>query len=117
MAIASWLQMVIDCPDGKALAAFYHGLLGYEFLPEDASFLKNPNGPDIWFQEIQGYQSPTWPTQERGQQLHFDLKITDLDSAIREAIALGATDVPNQTTDDEFHVMLDPAGHPFCLCP
>lgn len=115
MAIATWNTLVIDCPDRTALAGFYHALLGYELVPEHA-LLKNPHGPDIWFQEVEEYQPPTWPTQERGQQVHFDLFVTDLESAIRDAIAIGATDIPDQPTDQDFHVMLDPAGHPFCLC-
>lgn len=114
MAVARWDTVAIDCPDATALAEFYHQLLGYELVQEHAS-LKNPDGPDIWFQEVEGYRPPTWPTQERGQQIHFDLVVPDLETGIREAIAIGATDIPDQTTDS-FHVMLDPAGHPFCLC-
>ena len=114
MAIATWNQVTIDCPDSSALAEFYSALLGYELVAEHA-YLKNPGGPDIWFQPVEGYQPPTWPTQERGQQIHFELFVPEIEPAIREATAIGATDIPDQTTDD-FHVMLDPAGHPFCLC-
>lgn len=114
MKVARWKQVTIDCPDAATLEAFYGALLGFEFA-RDPTYLRNPHGPDIWFQEVEGYEPPTWPSQERGQQVHFDLFVNDLGSAIREALAIGATDIPDQTTAS-FHVMLDPAGHPFCLC-
>ena len=39
----------------------------------------------------------------------------DLDSAVADAIALGASLAPVQPNDN-VRVLLDPAGHPFCLC-
>lgn len=61
------------------------------------------------------YLSPTWPTQERGQQMHIDYLVDDLDKAVAQAEALGAT-VVDREPGRYFVVMLDPAGHPFCLC-
>jgi len=69
------------------------------------------------FQQADGYVPPVWPPAE-GQQrtmMHFDFQVGDLAVAVEDAVALGATladDQPQQNV----RVMLDPAGHPFCLC-
>lgn len=46
---------------------------------------------------------------------HFDFQVGDLDEAVAEALALGATLASDQP-QDTVRVLLDPAGHPFCLC-
>ena len=46
--------------------------------------------------------------------LHLDLKVAALEAAVAEAVQLGATQAHYQPQDD-VRVMLDPAGHPFCL--
>ena len=45
------------------------------------------------FQEAAGYQAPTWPPVEGEQRpmMHFDFQVGDLDSAVADAVALGAT--------------------------
>jgi hypothetical protein len=47
--------------------------------------------------------------------MHFDFQVGDLDSAVEDALALGATMAPAQPNEN-VRVLLDPAGHPFCLC-
>jgi hypothetical protein len=47
--------------------------------------------------------------------MHFDFQVGDLDSAVADAVALGAT-VAGHQPQDHVRVLLDPAGHPFCLC-
>lgn len=39
----------------------------------------------------------------------------DLDKAVQYAIDCGAAMADKQFSDD-WRVMIDPAGHPFCLC-
>jgi Glyoxalase-like domain len=46
--------------------------------------------------------------------MHLDIGVTDLEAAVHGAIALGAELHVHQPRDEE-RVMLDPAGHPFCL--
>jgi hypothetical protein len=48
--------------------------------------------------------------------VHLDLAVSDLDAAEAEAIRLGARRAGEQPHPTRWRVMLDPAGHPFCLC-
>lgn len=70
-------------------------------------------------QTSQGYVPPTWPNEPGRQQmqLHLDIEVDNLDEAVGAAVALGATQAAYQPQHD-VRVLLDPAGHPFCLyCP
>jgi glyoxalase superfamily protein len=62
------------------------------------------------------YRPPTWPDSEVAKQIHLDLAVDDLDAAEAEATRLGARRAETQPTPNKWRVMLDPAGHPFCLC-
>jgi predicted enzyme related to lactoylglutathione lyase len=108
----------IDCPDHRALAAFYANLLDGSSLGEaDDEYvaIRTATGVVLGFQRVDGYQAPTWPTQERGQQLHMDLAVDDLDAARAHARSCGATIAFEPPGNARHVVMLDPAGHPFCL--
>lgn len=117
MAIARFPVTVIDCPDPAALAAFYAALLGWQADPPEADWadIRSAGGQRLSFQQAAGYTPPEWPGQERPQQMHLDVEVDDLDAAEAAAAALGATRAADQP-GTSFRVMLDPAGHPFCLC-
>lgn len=116
MANIQFESVVIDCPDDTALERFYHDLTGMEIedLPEDVFPTISAHGVSLAFQQVDGYQPPTWPTQERGQQIHLDFVTDDVPAAVAYAESIGAIRAPVPPEDD-FTVMLDPAGHPFCL--
>ena len=46
--------------------------------------------------------------------MHLDVQVGDLDAAAADAVALGAT-VAGAQPQENVRVLLDPAGHPFCL--
>jgi len=46
--------------------------------------------------------------------MHLDFQVGDLESAVAEAVELGATMASAQHRSN-VRVLLDPAGHPFCL--
>ncbi|MFC4021413.1 VOC family protein [Micromonospora sp. GCM10011542] len=111
---------VIDCPDPRALAAFYSELLGVPLAEgnsdDDWVVLGGPPGhqPRLAFQRAPNLRPPTWPDPERPQQFHLDVTVDDIETAEKAALALGARRLPGGGGD--FRVYADPAGHPFCLC-
>lgn len=104
--------IAIDCPDPLALARFYAGLLGVK--PRD-DYVIPPDGIiNLWFQPVEGYRAPTWPSQERGQQLHLDFASDDHEATIKLALSLGAT-LTRRWEGYHSPILFDPVGHPFCL--
>ena len=118
MAIATWSSICIDCPDAKQLAQFYHDLSGLPLHDWGGGYYSvgDEGAISIVFEQVDGYQPPTWPTQERGQQLHLCFQVDNLDAAVTSAEGIGATLAETQP-GETWRVMLDPAGHPFCLSP
>lgn len=115
-----WWGSAIEAPDPGALARFYAELLGWQIGHEEpgTAILAAPEGPIfLVFQQADGYQAPVWPPVA-GQQrpmMHFDFQVGDLDSAVADALSLGAT-LASEQPQENVRVLLDPAGHPFCLC-
>ena len=120
MSLARMRSVVLDCPDPRALAEFYRGVLVGEITAaEDDWVVLVVDGLRLAFQLSEDFAPPTWPTGERPQQFHLDLTVDDVDAIEAQVLALGATrhDVqPGEAAGDSFRVYLDPAGHPFCLC-
>ena len=76
-----------------------------------------PDTPvNLGFQTETNHVRPVWPAGpgDPQMQLHLDLQVTDLEGAAQDAAALGATMAEFQPQED-VRVLLDPAGHPFCL--
>jgi catechol 2,3-dioxygenase-like lactoylglutathione lyase family enzyme len=115
-----WWGAAIEAPDPSALAAFYSRLLDWPVAHEEpcTAILKPPqDSVFLVFQLAEDYVPPVWPPAD-GQQrpmMHFDIQVDDLDAAVDEAVALGARLADSQP-NDSVRVLLDPAGHPFCLC-
>jgi predicted enzyme related to lactoylglutathione lyase len=116
MAIGRFPSIVLDCPDPGALATFYGALLDWKVeASPDWAEVRADNGQCICFQQVEDYQPPRWPGQERPQQMHLDICVDDLDKGEAAVLELGATRAKDQP-GTTFRVFLDPAGHPFCLC-
>ncbi|MEU6894618.1 VOC family protein [Streptomyces sp. NPDC046557] len=110
--------ITLDCADPEALAAFYHRATG--FAPHersDADFvgLTREDGLFLGFQRVDGYVAPRWPHQAGPQQIHLDFQVEDLEGAEALLLRWGATRAAHQPDEDRWRVLLDPAGHPFCL--
>ena len=119
-AAGMWWGAAIESPDPGALARFYSGLLGWPIGHEEpgTAIVAAPDGPIyLVFQQADGYQAPVWPPADGRQRpmMHFDFQVGDLDSAVADAVALGASLAAEQPQEN-VRVLLDPAGHPFCLC-
>lgn len=116
MAIARLASTALDCSDPAALASFWAELVGGEvaFTSPEFCAVKTDNG---WLAtvRIDDYKPPTWPDSAVPKQMHLDLAVTDVDAAEAAALRIGATKPPEQPAPDRWRVLLDPAGHPFCL--
>jgi predicted enzyme related to lactoylglutathione lyase len=112
-------DLVVDCPDAEKLCSFYQVMLGWkktELFGKPAVI--SENGVVFLFSQEEDYVPPVWPEEEGRQQkqIHFDFVVPDLPAAVAKAEALGATKTEAQFGGDQFVTLLDPAGHPFCLC-
>lgn len=117
-------SFTIDCKDPYELAKFYAALLKWEIVFSNEIYTcvgapKMLQGmyPSITFQQNPTYQPPVWPDkpEEQHQMAHLDFAVNDLEQAVQHAISCGATVATEQFSDD-WKVLIDPAGHPFCLC-
>lgn len=113
------IAVTLDTPDAGELARFYGALLGGEVTeyPEYGIASVTALGSTLYFQGVADYARPRWPSQQHPQQVHLDLRVADLDAAVATALGLGASVADEQPNPDVSTVMLDPHGHPFCLCP
>jgi hypothetical protein len=108
---------VLDTPDPRGLARFYAALLDWPIATDDPAWVTlRPGGRGLSFQLEPDHVPPVWPAGpgDPRMQAHLDVQVDDLVSATAFAQSLGATVAEFQPQDD-VRVMLDPAGHPFCL--
>jgi catechol-2,3-dioxygenase len=114
-----WWGVVLEAPDGVGLANFYANLLGWPVAKQDeygAAIGVPGTSSYLAFQSSPDYVPPVWPAAEGRQQMmmHIDVAVDDLAAAVTGAVELGATVAVYQPQED-VRVLLDPAGHPFCL--
>jgi predicted enzyme related to lactoylglutathione lyase len=119
-----WTTVTLDCSDAEALASFYSDLFGWQINARDGAGwvqARDPaGGVGLNFQADDAYEPPTWP-EERGQQakmMHFEVLVDDLEAAVEQVLRCGGAQARHQPAARDparIRVMLDPAGHPFCL--
>lgn len=123
-------SVTIGAPDPRALAAFYARLLGTAVHDEDPPRPGEP--PEAGWAQLRAthdggsvtvnveyeecWQTPVWPAQPGSQVAtqHLDIYVDDLEAAETWAVDCGAR-LADQQPQDAVRVLLDPAGHPFCL--
>ena len=115
-AIGRLAAISLDTTDPQSLADFYCQLLGYEvfFASDDFIALKGP-GVGISTQRVNDHVAPDWPADTVPKHIHIEVAVRDLDGAEAAALALGATKGSLQPNPETWRVLIDPAGHPFCV--
>ncbi len=130
---------VIGCGDAWELSEFYALLLGWtvvdrsENVPGGWALVKSPTGEHkLEFQREDPFVPPVWPTVAGEQQMAMQLDIAvdglapmsameqrrlQFGEVVEYAVSLGARVAEQQPQPGRVVVMLDPAGHPFCLFP
>jgi catechol-2,3-dioxygenase len=109
------MGVMLDCPDAKALSAFYSELLGkpVTYEADGAAMIGNDGEQPVLFQQVAAYTAPRWPDPAYPQQVHLDVLVDDFDAAEQAVLALGARRLEGGSAT--FHVYADPANKPFCL--
>jgi catechol 2,3-dioxygenase-like lactoylglutathione lyase family enzyme len=110
-------SVTIMAPDPPALARFYARLLGVGLSSDEGGWAQlRTDRLTINVEEEREWQPPVWPATpgSHTSTMHLDLHVGDLAAAEAWAVECGATTADFQPQDD-VRVMLDPAGHPFCL--
>ncbi len=127
---------VLDAGDAVELARFYADLLGWAIKDEATgdggswALIESPSGElKMEFQGADDYAPPVWPNAAGAQQMmmHIDIAVEVLGgdddprprffALVDHAVSLGASVAEHQPQEGRVTVMLDPAGHPFCLFP
>lgn len=109
--------ITIDCADAVAMSRFYVEALD--------GVLERTYSGGAWIRigellilirEVPGYLAPTWPGDGVPMQMHFEFWADDIVETQDFLQSFGAT-TPEFQPDREHGnlVMLDPAGHPFCI--
>ena len=116
---SDWWGVVLDAPDVGALVRFYSELRGWPIWQQDDDGAALDLGEGVAYLSIQrnpDYVRPTWPATPGAQQMmiHLDFEVSDLEEAVAHAVKLGDQLAKHQP-QDHVRVLLDPAGHPFCL--
>jgi Glyoxalase-like domain len=116
MAHARLASISLDCSNPSELATFWAELIGGDiaFTSDDFVAVKTDQ---LWVAAVRvpDHRAPTWPDGDIAKQVHLDLSVEDLDAAEAEAMRLGAARYDEQPAPERWRVLVDPAGHPFCL--
>ena len=111
-------KTVFDCPDPRALAAFYGQILGMRVNEDtDGDWVvigREPGMRELAFQRDADYTPPAWPDPDRPQHEHLDIRVDDVEVAERAVLDLGARPLQGES-GTRLRVYADPAGHPFCI--
>ena len=104
---------VINCADIETMTRFWTQALG---------LTASSSAPDDGFRVLRGgrvnlsLQVAGTPVSARDQ-MHLDLYADDQEAQVKRLIGLGASYVRHHDDpEDDFVVMADPEGNPFCIC-
>lgn len=116
MAVAHTVFVSLDCDDPQELGQFWAAMLDGEIaMSSERTVIVLATGVRLAALKVDHHVPPTWPDPAVPKQLHLDLGVDDLAEAVAAAEALGARLASEQPSPDVFRVLLDPAGHPFCV--
>ena len=119
-----WVGLAIDWAAAPPMARFYERVLGFEARgdvgPMWAQLFDPAGGVHLNIQGDPLYVPPVWPERpgDQQKQLHLEVEVDDLEAAVALVVEHGGSQAPWQPPDRDpsrIRVVLDPAGHPFCL--
>ncbi|MEP7055418.1 MAG: VOC family protein [Actinomycetota bacterium] len=109
-SVAGVAMVAIDCDHPGQLVQFWAALLGgeVEVYADGDARLRPAEGPVIDFLRV--------PDAKSGKnRLHLDLRSSDFDRAVEEAVSLGATKADDVYAGGTWQVLRDPEDNEFCI--
>ncbi len=110
------IELVLDCADPEALAAFWAPALGYVNLGAAGAYVAlfpdGSPGPKLLLQRVDEPKSVK-------NRMHFDIEVPDIETEAARLVDLGATRVsegPCREHGSSWILMSDPEGNEFCVC-
>lgn len=112
--VARLAMVTLDASDPAALAEFWAAVLGWPiaYADENYAMLTGPSHA-LGIGKVDDHHKPNWPDDGR-KQFHLDLAADDVSAAVERCVELGAVR-PEEQPGETWVVLLDPAGHPFCV--
>ncbi|KAB2381626.1 VOC family protein [Actinomadura montaniterrae] len=114
----SLFAVTLDCPEPVELARFYQAFVGGKLFfssNKDYVALVIDAGFSLDFQHVANPAPVRWPASSAARRVHLDFAVDDLDQAEKHLLGIGAVLADFQPGGRKFRVLLDPAGHPFCI--
>lgn len=107
-------MITLDAADVAPLTKFWSAALKWPtvVVTDDYAMLQGP-AHALGIGRTPDFRPPEWPDDGQ-KQFHFDLSADDIEAAATHLIELGATR-PEAQPGEGWIVLLDPAGHPFCV--
>lgn len=112
--VAKLAMVTLDAQDAAALGDFWSKVLGWPvaYSDENYAMLTGPSHA-LGIGTISDYKQPDWP-DDGHKQFHLELATDDVEAAAARCVELGAERADPQP-GETWVVLLDPAGHPFCI--
>ncbi|MGC2940209.1 MULTISPECIES: VOC family protein [unclassified Brevibacterium] len=112
--VATLAMVTLDALNAAELGEFYSSILGWPIAYSDENYamLTGPSHA-LGIGTVPDHQRPNWP-DDGHKQFHLDLAADDVQAAADRCVELGATRADPQP-GDTWVVLIDPAGHPFCI--
>jgi hypothetical protein len=117
MTVGKLWSVTLDCDDPARLGTFWAEMLGGTVAYTSDQFVgvELPGGLWLGAYFVPDHTPAKWPEGDVVKQFHLDISVEDMDVAERRAVELGATKSEHQPEPDRWRVLIDPAGHPFCV--
>lgn len=113
-AVGRIQAVVLDSARPAGLAEFYRRVLGGEITDSGDDYAAlAADGVALAFQRVPDESASPWPGG--GRRLHLDVVVPDLDAARKVLVEEGAVEAEFQPGGEDWIVLLDPEGHPFCI--
>ena len=108
-------MVTIDCAEPRDLAEFWTKALGFEVVQDFEGYymvLRSPSGGEATAIGLQKVPEP----KAGKNRVHLDFSTSDRAGEVARLVALGATQVEEQSVPGlDWTVLCDPAGNEFCV--